>query len=730
MPTSEERTGQREVTPSIFLDKDIATDAGLYRELNISRILSPIEWMTQSGIFRGLFKRLDDTLINLQTCFQRSLNKMSENMSEMNHEISGLTRCIHELTGGISQLSPIISGHFENQQQSGSPDGRFDTNRGGFSGDLNENHRISTEIHSRSFTNQHIPQSRNANTRAHDESIPVVNSQSNACNKVASIKISPFTGSERWDIWKKMFDRTAVVQGWTENEKLAQLLPRIQGSAGDFVHGQLSDDVANSYERLVQELESRYRVIETPKMFGAQFSNRRQKLNESVFEYAAELKRLYDKAHSNRDVQTRNEDLLRRFLDGLNDDEARFAVEFSKDPETIDQAVNQVINFQEAKRCVENRENNKANANNKGKKNKVAWAELDDSSDDEKAENLRNKKPRVRRNQNRPSKLVANSQSSGQRAITPTSSGDSENSLLKELSAKLENIEKSLQLSNKSDTGTSLRRVPYNKGNHGFRKEVICFKCNEKGHYARECGNATQNGSQINFDARRDNDFKAIPFTTARYSQNRPYQTPMNVPGNLGSALNPFDTANQSVNAQGTEATNSQGHLNLQRPNSMAGMRSSRKFSGQANAELDQNEKNTNGSQGHANVRRKVPKSDGVYVEGTVEGIKIIFTADTGSSITIVSEITYNKIPEQYKPKLVPSSTVANANGIPLQELGRAMFNLTIGDLSIYKELLVAKIEDEGLLGVDILQNRKGGAADILLSQGLIRLQGVDIPCV
>ncbi|KAK3089658.1 hypothetical protein FSP39_005425, partial [Pinctada imbricata] len=122
--------------------------------------------------------------------------------------------------------------------------------------------------------------------------------------------------------------------------------------------------------------------------------------------------------------------------------------------------------------------------------------------------------------------------------------------------------------------------------------------------------------------------------------------------------------------------------------------------------------------------------SDGVYVEGTVEGIKIIFTADTGSSITIVSERTYNKIPEQYKPKLVPSSTVANANGIPLQELGRAMFDLTIGDLSIYKELLVAKIEDEGLLGVDILQNRKGGAADILLSQGLIRLHGVDIPCV
>ncbi|KAH3771690.1 hypothetical protein DPMN_173018, partial [Dreissena polymorpha] len=40
--------------------------------------------------------------------------------------------------------------------------------------------------------------------------------------------------------------------------------------------------------------------------------------------YAAELKMLYDKTHVNRDKETRKEDRLRRFLDGLIDDNARF----------------------------------------------------------------------------------------------------------------------------------------------------------------------------------------------------------------------------------------------------------------------------------------------------------------------------------------------------------------------------------------------------------------------
>jgi len=75
-------------------------------------------------------------------------------------------------------------------------------------------------------------------------------------------------------------------------------------------------------------------------MYAAQFTHRDQQLNESLEGYAADLKSLYHKAYPKRDPQTRQEDLLQRFLDGLYDQEARARVEFHKEPGTIDDAVN------------------------------------------------------------------------------------------------------------------------------------------------------------------------------------------------------------------------------------------------------------------------------------------------------------------------------------------------------------------------------------------------------
>ncbi len=70
-----------------------------------------------------------------------------------------------------------------------------------------------------------------------------------------------------------------------------------------------------------------------------------EKASETVEEYAAELKRLYDKAHKDRDRRTRQQDLLRRFLDGLLDNKARFQVEFVKTPDSIDDAVYEVVSY-------------------------------------------------------------------------------------------------------------------------------------------------------------------------------------------------------------------------------------------------------------------------------------------------------------------------------------------------------------------------------------------------
>ena len=531
-----------------------------------------------TGMYRAMDK-LTDTVDDLKFSLHTSIDKMSDNISKMNTNISDLSTNVRQLTVDVSQLTHVMLTHFQrldNQTHLGHVNDRRTSESFVNSNENNQSTR-NTSAHQSHRNDMFATQSTHG--AASTGTLPSISSHSNTNNKVASVRIPAFTGDERWDIWKKMFDRTAVTNGWSEIEKLAQLLPRIQGSAGDFVHGQLSNDVAYDYDRLVRELESRYRVIETPKMFGAQFSNRKQKQNETVFEYAADLKRLYDKAHSNRDTQTRKEDLLRRFLDGLHDDEARFAVEFNKDPNTIDEAVNQVINFQEAKRCAENLEKSK-NGKNRNKKARVAWADLDESSDDNDDENQsKPKKPRVRRHQN------TDSGKGEQRGITPNSAPQQSNDhdLLLEVTAKLTQIEKSLNSNNRAEIipPANLPRIQ-RRGNIPQR-DITCFKCHEKGHFARECKNTVNTFPAVHDMRSQSGSNLNTQWGIGRqvFGQSQGAGNSMQMQRSTSSAQGQI-TPNFGVNDQnrstfGTNMTNgnlNQPDLNFNRPNLTAGMRS------------------------------------------------------------------------------------------------------------------------------------------------------------
>ncbi len=70
--------------------------------------------------------------------------------------------------------------------------------------------------------------------------------------------------------------------------------------------------------------------IRTPHTVPIQFSHMDQRCNESPEDNAVELKHLFDWAYPHRDMETRREDLLHRFLDGLNDSQAKYHVAFVK----------------------------------------------------------------------------------------------------------------------------------------------------------------------------------------------------------------------------------------------------------------------------------------------------------------------------------------------------------------------------------------------------------------
>ena len=167
-----------------------------------------------------------------------------------------------------------------------------------------------------------------------------------------NIRIPSFTGKEDWLVWLARFEAIADRHNCNDEDKLDHLLPRIEGHAADFLFGQLPKVTLSNYQDLIHEMHTRFRVIETPRAFAAKFSRRNQKVGETAEDYAADLKLLYDKAHGYRDRRTREEDLVRKFLDGLRDDDIRFEVEYHKEPHTIDEAVYYVVSLIQTRNSI------------------------------------------------------------------------------------------------------------------------------------------------------------------------------------------------------------------------------------------------------------------------------------------------------------------------------------------------------------------------------------------
>ena len=114
-----------------------------------------------------------------------------------------------------------------------------------------------------------------------------------------------------------------------------------------------------------------------------------------------------------------------------------------------------------------------------------------------------------------------------------------------------------------------------------------------------------------------------------------------------------------------------------------------------------------------------LPSSVGAYIDATVQGVPLYFTIDTGASQTILSKKIFEKIPKECRPKLVYSAhNITCAGGATLKEHGKAVLNLQLGNLQLSKEMIMADIGDEGLLGADIMQEDEKGPGDLILSKG------------
>ncbi|KAK3085975.1 hypothetical protein FSP39_011528 [Pinctada imbricata] len=128
-------------------------------------------------------------------------------------------------------------------------------------------------------------------------------------------------------------------------------------------------------------------------------------------------------------------------------------------------------------------------------------------------------------------------------------------------------------------------------------------------------------------------------------------------------------------------------------------------------------------------VRRQLIGADGVYVQGRIQGIPVEFVADTGAVRTILSDKVYQKIPASKQPVLFDSPNLTSVNGDPLRIWGKSNFPVQMGKLKFQHELIVAEIDDECLLGLDILCDSQFEPTVINLGENIIKLNGIEIPC-
>ena len=118
---------------------------------------------------------------------------------------------------------------------------------------------------------------------------------------------------------------------------------------------------------------------------------------------------------------------------------------------------------------------------------------------------------------------------------------------------------------------------------------------------------------------------------------------------------------------------------------------------------------------------------EGHFVCVTIQNLPVTFLIDTGSNITILSRTLMERLPPDVTSSVQATKTkmlTVTREATPF--LGKTEQELSIEKQKIKHTLLVADIENEGILGMDFSKAHK---CDLVLTRQILKVNGEEILC-
>ena len=126
-------------------------------------------------------------------------------------------------------------------------------------------------------------------------------------------------------------------------------------------------------------------------------------------------------------------------------------------------------------------------------------------------------------------------------------------------------------------------------------------------------------------------------------------------------------------------------------------------------------------------MRRNWSIDECYFVCKKVEDIPITFLIDTGSNVSILSKGLVDQFPPDLHEEVQATKTkLLSVTGEITPFLGKTTVTVEIGSQKVQQNVLIASIENDGILGMDFLTTHH---CDLMLTQQCMKLNGEKIRC-